>query len=441
MAENFTLRPYQAEIIRQARQEFAAGNRRVLIVAPCGAGKTVLAVFMCHEHVARGGRVLYLAHRRELLEQAEKTLAPLDGITVMSVQTAARRTETLPEPTMIVLDECHHAAAKTWQTVIQAFPTAYLVGLTATPVRLDGKGLGDCFDVMSQGVTAEWLIENNYLAPYKYYSVPTLDTSGLKKKRGEFQAADVEALFDGQESRIEGDVVKHYRRLAEGQQAICYCPSVKISCDYAARFNAQGIRAAHLDGDLSRAERDDIVERFRQHEIQILCNVDLLGEGFDVPDCSVVIMLRPTASLSLYIQQSMRGMRYRPGKTAIIIDHVANYKRHGAPDESREWNLQGKFKRKQNGGDAVKARECPECYAMLRGAPDVCPECGHVFEPESRKEMEENAMSELELIEFKKKRKMEERCARSLEDYLRIARERGYKPGWAYIRAKARGYV
>ena len=132
MAENFTLRPYQAEIIRQARQEFAAGNRRVLIVAPCGAGKTVLAVFMCHEHVARGGRVLYLAHRRELLEQAEKTLAPLDGITVMSVQTAARRTETLPEPTMIVLDECHHAAAKTWQTVIQAFPAAYLVGLTAT---------------------------------------------------------------------------------------------------------------------------------------------------------------------------------------------------------------------------------------------------------------------------------------------------------------------
>ena len=428
------------------------------MVAPCGAGKTVLAAFMCGEHVARGGRVLFLAHRSELLKQAAQTFERAgvaqitadrgaiielgDRITVMSVQTAARRADRLTEPTMIIADECHHAAAKTWQTVLQAFPAAHIVGLSATPVRLDGKGLGDCFDAMVQEVDAEWLIGNGYLAPYRYFSVPTLDTGNLKKKRGEYQAADIEALFAQKgESKVAGDVVAHYRRLADGQQAICYCPSVRLSQYYAERFSEAGIAAEHMDGDMTPDARQAAVERFRRRETRILCNVDLLGEGFDVPDCACCIMLRPTASLSLYIQQSMRCMRYREGKTAIIIDHVANHRRHGAPDEAREWTLDGRRKAGKD-SDVPTTRECPDCYAVLRGQPDECPYCGHKFErpPIDEEEIpEEDDAVQLEEIRFAKRR--EESAARSLEDFQRIAKERGYKPGWAWMRAKARGYV
>lgn len=452
-----TLRPYQQALIEGARQQFRQDQRRVLMVAPCGAGKTVLAAFMCGEHVTRGGRVLFLAHRSELLRQAAQTFeragiaritadrgATLelgDKITVMSVQTAARRIHGLAEPTMIIADECHHAAAKTWQTVLQAFSAARVVGLTATPVRLDGRGLGDCFDTMVQEVDAEWLIANGYLAPYRYFGVPTLDVGGLKKKRGEYQTADIEALFAQRgEAMIAGDVVAHYRRLADGQQAICYCPSVRLSKYYAERFQAAGITAEHMDGDMPPDARQAAVERFRKRETAILCNVDLLGEGFDVPDCGCCIMLRPTASLSLYIQQSMRCMRYREGKTAIIIDHVANHRRHGAPDERHEWTLDGRRKAGR-GSDVPTTRECPECYAVLRGRPDVCPECGYAFPlPVAAEDVpEEDDKMQLEEIRFA--RRMEEAQARSLEDFQRIAKQRGYKPGWAWMRAKARGYV
>lgn len=451
------LRSYQEALIERARAQFRAGNRRVLMVAPCGAGKTVLAAYMCGEHVARGGNVLFLAHRSELLRQAAQTFERTgaaqitadrgavielgDSITVMSVQTAARRIARLSAPTMIIADECHHAAAKTWQTVLQAFPEAHVVGLTATPIRLDGRGLGDCFDTMVQEVDAEWLIANGYLAPYRYYGVPTLDTQGLHKKRGEYQAADIEALFAARgEHRIAGDVVAHYRRLADGQQAICYCPSVRLSQYYAERFREAGIAAEHMDGDMSADARQAAVERYRRRETTILCNVDLLGEGFDVPDCSCCIMLRPTASLSLYIQQAMRCMRYQPDKTAIIIDHVANYRQHGAPDEAREWTLQGR-KGKTKESDVPVTRECPVCYAVLRGQPDICPVCGHKFErpPVDDEPPAEDDTAQLEEIRFKKRR--EEAQARSLEDFYRIAKERGYKPGWAWMRAKARGYV
>ena len=460
------LRPYQQRLIEMARAEMREGKRRVLIVAPCGAGKTILSAFMCGEHAAKGGKILYLAHRAELLSQAAQTFEragiaeakPFKGesaikvgesITVMSVQTAARRTGKMQQPTMIVVDECHHIASQTYQHVINAWPDAYVVGLTATPVRLDGKGLGDTFQAMVSAVDAKWLIDHHFLAPYRYFSVPGIDTSGLKKVRGDYAAGDMEALFSAAgNAKIAGDVIKHYKRIAEGQQAICYCPTVRISKDYAEKFRKAGISAEHMDGGTPKAEREGIVERFRQGEVKIICNVDLLGEGFDVPDCAVTIMLRPTASLSLYIQQAMRCMRYREGKRAIIIDHVSNYKRHGAPDADREWTLNGK-KRKVKESDVPKTRTCPECYAELEANVKKCPECGYEFDTETKdaEPIEEDTSTELAEIKFRveygKERPLGDALseAKSYADLIQIGRARGYKPGWAWHMAKQRGYI
>lgn len=361
-----------------------AGNRRVLIVAPCGAGKTVLASFMCAQHAERGGRVLFLAHRRELLSQAAGTFEragvahivkdhgawiEMDKpITVMSVPTAANRAEAgkIEPPTMIITDECHHASARTYQKIYEAFPDAYSVGLTATPIRLDGKGLDGQFDAMVQGVDAGWLIANGYLAPARYISIPLHNENALHHKRmGEFVASEIEeAMADG--NAIFGDAVTHYRRLADGKKAICYCHNLARSREFARRFRESGIAAEHMDGDMPRAERDAVIERFRTGETQIICNVDLLGEGFDVPDCEVCIMLRPTASLGLYIQQSMRSMRMRPGKRAIIIDHVTNYKRHGLPWDVRDWTLKAEHERGGKGADAeAMYKDCPECLSLI----------------------------------------------------------------------------
>ena len=455
------LRPYQRQLIDLARDEFRKGKRRVLMVAPCGAGKTVLSAFMCDEHVKRGGRVLYLVHRQELLTQAAATFertglgtasgdAPIlhvgGAIDLVSVQTAARRT--LTAPTMIVVDECHHIQARTYQTVLERFPKARVVGLTATPIRLDGKGLGETFDSMVENVTAEWLIENNYLAPYTYYSIPTVDTSHLKKRMGEFTTSSVDDLFSGEKGvvvKIAGDVVKHYERLASGQQAICYCPSVNISRQFAAQFNQAGINAIHLDGTAPESARESAIQSFRTGRTKIICNVDLLGEGFDVPDCSVTIMLRPTASLGLYIQQAMRCMRYQPEKRALILDHVGNYKRHDAPDAIRRWSLKGQEK-KSKYDDVPKTRECPKCFAVLKSSVKVCPHCQYSFVDNLKTQSKTIDVSETELqkIEFQKQqkaRRSEVGRASSYEDLKRIGRERGYKDGWAYLTAKRRGYI
>ena len=419
---------------------------------------------MCDEHVKRGGRVLYLAHRKELLTQAAATFertglgtvtgkAPIlhvgERIDVTSVPTAANRDD-LPEPTMIVVDECHHIQAKTYQTVINRYPKACVVGLTATPIRLDGKGLGETFSAMVENVTAEWLIENHYLAPYKYYSIPTLDTSHLKKRMGEFTTASVDALFSEKNVvKIAGNVVEHYKRLAEGQQAICYCPSREISKQFASEFIWAGVNAIHLDGTTPAAERETAIQEFREGRIKVICNVDLLGEGFDVPDCAVTIMLRPTASMGLYIQQAMRCMRYQPDKQALILDHVGNYNRHGLPDDVHHWTLAGQEKRSKY-SDVPPTRTCPKCYAVVKRTAKMCPECKFDFEENKnpftakRAEVEENA--QLQEILPKKKRyaakdDIEIREARSYEDFKRLERERGYRRGWAWWRAHLRGYV
>ena len=280
------LRPYQNDLIEQVRDSYRHGKKRPCIVLPCGGGKSIIVAEIAKRTTAKGNRVLFLVHRQELCEQIDRTFrgwgVDMRLCDVMMVQTATRRVAKLSPPALIITDENHHCLAKSYRRIYDAFPNAKCVGVTATPVRLNGDGLGDVNDVLVEGVSAKWLIENNFLAPYDYYAPSVADLTGLKISHGEYVAEEIEKRLA--KSTVFGDVISHYRNLADGRQAICYCASVKLSKLTAQKFQEAGVEAVHIDGETPKAERDRIVEDFRRGAIDILCNVDLISEGFDVPD-------------------------------------------------------------------------------------------------------------------------------------------------------------
>lgn len=333
------LREYQTDLIERVRDAYRKGYKAPCIVLPCGGGKSVITAEIAKQTTRKENNVLFLIHRRELRDQIIRTFSKwgvdMSLCDVMMVQTAARRADKLRPPALVITDENHHCLASSYKAIYEEFPKARFVGVTATPVRLNGDGLGDVNDVLIQGVSAKWLIENNFLAPYDYYAPSVSDLTGIKISHGEYAAGDIEKLLA--KNTVFGDVIGYYKKLAAGKQAVCYCASIRHSEEMAAAFRKAGVEAAHIDGTTPLAERGKIIDDFRRGALDILCNVDLISEGFDIPDCECAILLRPTKSLTLYIQQSMRCMRYKPGKRAVIIDHVGNYARFGMPDDSNTY--------------------------------------------------------------------------------------------------------
>lgn len=438
------LRPYQNDLVEDLRQSWRAGARAPCIVLPCGGGKSCIVAEIAKRTTDNGKRVMFLVHRRELVAQIRRTFVDwgvdLELCKIGMVQTYSRRLGKLPAPSLIITDENHHSPAATYKKIYDAFPNARRVGVTATPVRLNGDGLGDVNDKLIIGVSAKWLIENHFLAPYDYYAPGIADLTGLHTRRGEFVASEIESKMI--KKAIFGDVIHYYKQLAGGKKAICYCATVKHSEKTAEAFRAAGIPAEHIDGKTPEKERDRIINDFRTGRIKIMCNVDLISEGFDVPDCECVILLRPTQSLTLYIQQSMRCMRYKAGKTAIIIDHVGNYARHGMPDDDREWTLAKKehvkgVKRQENN---VQVKQCPECFYTFNSDEQahICPACGYVFP--NKREVEETSGELLKIESFKLDYTSPDQCG-SYSELLDYAKKRGWKPGWAYYQAKKRGYI
>jgi superfamily II DNA or RNA helicase len=248
-----------------------------------------------------------------------------------------------------------------------------------------------------------------------------------------------------EKAAIYGDTVETYKRLADGKQTIVYCASVKASKETARAFVRAGYTSVHLDGETPQKERIEAVEAFRRGEINVLCNVDLFGEGFDVPDCGCVILLRPTKSLSLFIQQSMRSMRYREGKHALIIDHVGNVFEHGLPDDAREWTLVDKKRKAKN---AVHIRECPICFAVIPATAGVCSYCGNEFSAKDRKHLEvldgEIVEISAEEIERRRLRKLPYEAYKKMRTFDEIrdfADARGYKFMWAVRKAHEIGVL
>ena len=437
------LRPYQQNTADNTLDAFRNNCKRPLVTLPCGAGKTVLFAYMAQRSQWKGKTVWFLVHRRELLDQTMETFArfgiKLETIHIGMVATFANHLDDYPVPDFIIFDEAHFSAANTWRKIIDKFPNAYICGLTATPCRLDGKPLADIYDTLITGITARELIAEDYLAPYRYFAPSVVDLTGLKRKGKDYDQEQAAELLSTR--AVFGDVIQHYRDYADGLQSICYCASIKHSEAMAEEFRNSGINAVHFDGNTPKKERADIIQRFRSGEIKILCNVDLISCGFDVPDCWCCILLRPTQSTALYIQQSMRALRPALFKTAVILDHVNNYQRHGLPDDDREWSLAGPVKPPEEYREdgMLTVRQCTACYFTYKTGPAACPNCGHKTEM-TAKEIEN--VREIKLEEIKRNRMDEARrrvsnglteseCY-SLADFQALGKSKGYKPGWAW---------
>ena len=430
------LRDYQQDLITGVHNAWAEGYKRPCIVLPCGGGKSIITADMAKRTTARGKNVLFLVHRQELCGQIENTFTTygvnMDYCHIGMVQTVTRRLDKIQRPALIITDENHHCLANSYKRIYEHFNT-YCVGVTATPVRLNGGGLGDINDKLIIGISAKELIRRKCLAPYDYYAPPVADLSGIKSRGGDYAAEDIEAALD--KPHIYGDVIKNYKQLADGVKAVCYCATVKHSRDMAEAFRAAGIPAEHIDGNTPKTQRADIIRGFREGSIKILCNVDLISEGFDVPDCGASILLRPTKSLTLYIQQAMRCMRYQPGKKAIIIDHVGNVHRHGLPDSDREWTLDPKPPSKKK--NTVSVRQCTECFYTHAPAP-VCPNCGHVYEVKQQATPKEIREAKLQQIVSAYTAPAE---CKTIQELYAYAKMKGFKPGWAYHQCVQRGLL
>lgn len=439
------LRPYQNDILDRTRTAYRDGYKAPCIVSPCGSGKSVMVAEMAKCATEKGNRVLFLVHRKELCDQIESTFkwwgVDMSLCDVSMVQTVCRRLDKIPEPGLIITDENHHALASSYRKIYEYFHSVKRIGVTATPIRLNGSGLGDVNDILILGPTVSELIEWGNLSDYRYFAPSLIDTSSLHVRAGEFKQDEVDEEF---KKVIWGDVIEHYRMLADNKQAICYCYNINRSKRMADEFNQHGITASHIDGDTNKSERNEIINKFRSGDIKILCNVDLISEGFDVPDCEAVILLRPTKSLSLYIQQSMRCMRFKPGKTAVIIDHVGNVERFGLPDMDREWSL-NPIRDKAQAKTEFPIRQCNLCFTVFSGKVKTCPECGKE-NIHTAKEIEEIKEAELKEV----KRQEEQRITldyrdsgdcKNINELAIYAKNMGYKPGWTYHQAKIRGWL
>lgn len=439
------LRDYQKDLIDRLFRAYEEGYQAPCIVLPCGGGKSVIVAETARRFTEVGKTVLFLVHRRELCEQIEGSFfragVNMELCRVMMVQTMARRLKSAEAPSLIITDENHHSLANTYKSIYNAFPQSKRLGVTATPERLDGSGLIDVNDILIEGVDAQWLIERHYLSPYDYYA-PNIRMPKFRVRRGDYDISQISAFFQQNLKTIYGDTLAHYKRLAPGRQAICYLPSLEASRGTAALFSSGGIPAEHIDGTTPKAERDRIINDFRDGKVKILCNVDIISEGFDVPDCECVILLRPTKSLTLYIQQAMRCMRYKPGKRAVIIDHVNNIAVHGFPDNKREWLLEGHPKKKGTGEAPVKC--CKNCFACVPAGVKVCPHCGTPFEAEEHRSAE--VLDDYELVkvntaENRVRSYLSPGECRDVNELKAYAKMKGYKPGWVYYQQKARGWL
>ena len=434
------LRPYQQEFYDKIRHSIATGHKRIMCVSPCGSGKSVVIQKIIESAENKGNSVLVLCHRREIIDQLSERLSIYKNTSVGMVQTITRRLNSTPEPSIIIIDEAHTAKSASYLRILEYFKNSYALYFTATPQRTDGKGFDDIADDMIDSVSVSWLIDNGYLTPFEYYAPKTLiNASELSVTAGEYDGKQATSILD--KPKIYGDVLECYRKYANWLKTIVYCSSVEHSEKTAQAFNDAGISAAHIDGKTNKQTRSDIIRRFRTGEVTVLCNYSLIVEGFDVPDAGCVICLRPTQSMIVHIQSTMRCMRTSPGKsTCIILDMVGNYERHGLPSDDREWSLQGRQKRtRYKEQNTVKARVCEKCFRTYAGSGPICPYCGN-NNGKTRQEIEADERAELERItaENRKQKRIEVGRARTLDDLKRIAKERNYSPGWAYQMARAK---
>ena len=428
------LRPYQSRAISAVRDHVVAGRRSVLLASPTGSGKTLTSAEIMRSAVALGSRVLFVVHLRELVDQTVAALASLghDWIGVMrgddsrtdslapvqvaSIQTLARREK--PTAQVVVLDEAHRSIADSYvKHVWDAYPESVIIGLTATPCRGDGRGLGERYQALVVAATYEELIKAGHISePTVYAPSRDVDLSHVRRVGGDFVESELEEVM----GKIVGDVVDEWKHRAEGMKTIVFASGIKHSKQIVESFLGAGVSAEHLDGETPGAERREILARLASGQTRVVSNCAVLTEGFDCPSVRCAILARPTLSLVLHRQTVGRVLR--AGDVApIVLDHAGNCARHGLPTDDLEWSLDGEAKLKKK----TDHRVCKSCFAYFSVREDTCPHCGwKVPPPKPRKDIE---IVPGPLVQVDK--------AKLERDYylsqVNRARTMGFKPGFA----------
>ncbi|UNY40523.1 helicase [Pararheinheimera phage vB_PsoM_KLER1-1] len=457
------LRDYQADIIDRTRASLRV-HKSTLIVLPTGGGKTALSVFMLGSACKRDKKGWFIVHRAELIYQTSLTFEkfgishsfiaagmaydPASAIHIISIDTLKSRIHELVHPAISVWDEAHHIVAPGWLEVKQAMDQTLHVGLTASPERLNGQGLGEAFNDIVEGPSMRWLIQNGYLSDYDYYNPVKPNLDGLGNSQGDYNSSQSGALMA--QPKIMGDIVKAWKELAAGKITVGFAPNRKTSQKLADMFNAAGIQSAHIDGSTAKDVRKGMARKLATGEIMVLWNVALLSEGYDLSaqagtdvtiDC--VIDAAPTHSLVNFLQRCGRSLRKKAdGSNAVIIDCANNWKKHQLPDTPRTWSLQAQRRNVRAANDPFYIKQCGECYFVHEPAPK-CPACWFEYPVQSH-EVKIDTDAEFRKLEKEqheaKVRDMHNRVklCRTFEDFKQLAADMGYSPGWAWHRYNAR---
>lgn len=421
------LRDYQQDIYDRIRKELRSHDG-VCAVLPCRAGKSWIMKEIAEHACMKGSKVLILAHRRLLLAQHAKII---ENARLESVFTEVNHLGEHGRVDLIIIDEAHISGAESYRKVCEYYGCKRVL-FTATAKRLDNKPLS-LADVIINGVSADELIERGYISGYELYAPKLdIDLKSVEMSGSDFNNEQLgEVMLD---RKIYGDIIKYYRQLADGKQAIAYCTNVKHSLSICDLFNENGIPAVHMDASTPEKRREEIMSDYRAGKYMILCNCNLISEGLTLPECECCMLLRPTQSETLYIQQACRCLTPKEGKTAVIIDFVGNCYTHGTPTEKRTYSFDSSMPKARNPGrePEVLARECGNCFRVYRGTDPICPYCGH-DNKKTQKQIQMEEEAELERIEHleKMKKRQEVGMAKDLEALIAIGKQRGYRnPRW-----------
>jgi len=438
------LRDYQQQSIEAVRASMRSGKKRPILVLPTGAGKTVCFSYIAHSAGLKGNRVIILVHRQELIYQTSEKLTMFGiehgvispefehtdyPVQIAMVQTLSRdtRLSKTVKPNLLIVDECHHSNATNYKKIVD-WAECPVIGVTATPCRLDGRGLKEIFDDICVGVTVSNLLERGFLSDYRYFGMPVKSEllKNMKVSMGDYSADTIKDLA----GKVSGDVVETWEEKAINQPTIVFCPSVASAESIATQFRSAGYEFYSLDGSMDRSKRKKLINDLAEGKITGITSCDVISEGTDIPVASCAVLLRKTKSTSLFMQQVGRVLRPVEGKKAIVIDMVQNYQEHGMPCEEREWSLEGKKKQEKNPEDIeIKFKQCKKCFAVSSPASVQCDECGEPFKVMTRKEMLfASGYSLAEVEKYSKPIKKVDHF--TLEKYCE---SKGIKKGFAYF--------
>ena len=449
-------RAYQATIIAEFDRT-RERSRRIILVAPTGAGKTIIASAIIKAELKRHASVLVLAHRREIVMQTSDKLRahgiphgiiqagfqprPLEAVQVAAIQTLharaiRRETMDLPPADLVIVDECHHAPAQTYREIIDPYPDATLLGTTATPCRGDGRGLGGIFDTMIECPQVAELIELGYLVRTKNYAPIDPNLKGVETRIGDYVEGQLAERMD--RPKLVGDIISHWHKYSERRKTVCFAVNVQHSIHLRDEFVRSGVRCEHIDGGTPKPERDAALARLASGELEVVTNCMVLTEGWDMPEVSCCILARPTRKMGLYRQMIGRVLRPAEGKPdAIVLDHSGAVFRHGFVEDAVEWTLDPDSRavspthQQRETEHGSRLLECKQCHAV-RVAGEPCSCCGYL--PQRPPRAVDFIDGDLGLVDGKRRAKADladpALRARWHSELAWIAAERGYQRGW-----------